>query len=61
MAWNYNAAKEWRALGDWDLTPSEISYNFQINGRTLQGESNRMGVQREGDTAGGGTHIDRGT
>ena len=36
MARHDNAAKGWGALGSWDLTPSDISYEPQINSKTVQ-------------------------
>ena len=57
LAQNEYAEKELGALGSRALAPSAISYKYQINTRTLQGESNRDGVRWEGDTDNGGTVI----
>ena len=37
LAQNDDAAKEWGALGSWDLVPSVITYKQKINCRTVQG------------------------
>ena len=37
MARHDDAAKEWGALGAWDLVPSDITYEPKINSRTVQG------------------------
>ena len=37
LAQNDDSAKEWGALGAWDLIPSDITYETKINIRTVQG------------------------
>ena len=38
IAWHDYAAKDWGALGSWNLIPSYISYEPKINSRTVQWE-----------------------
>ena len=51
------AAKEWGALGYWDLTCSDISYRPKSNSRTVQGLRTGAGARWQGETATGGTGI----
>ena len=53
--WHDNAAKEWVALGAWDLVPSDITYKLKINSRTVQRERTGAGVGQEGVTDDCGT------
>ena len=57
LAWNYDAAKEWGALGARALTPSAISYEPKIFSRTVHRVRTRAGVWKEGDTDKGGIEI----
>ena len=45
---NYDAAKDWGALGSRDLVPSAITYKPKINSRTVQGENTGAGDRQEG-------------
>ena len=49
------AAQEWGALGDRSSVPSAITYEPNINSRTVQGERTGDGAQQEGGEADGGT------
>ena len=59
IAWNYNAAKEWGALGSQVLTPSDISYKLLINSRTVHGERTRAVAWKVGEAASGETDSER--
>ena len=54
---NYDAAKEWGALGARSLVPSAITYKPKINSRAVQGERTGAGAQQEGGTSKGGKDI----
>ena len=55
LARHDDAAKEWGALGSWDLVPSAITYKPKINSRTVQGERTGAEVRHEGGESGRGT------
>ena len=55
LTWDYDAAKEWGALGYQALVPSAITYKPKINSRTLQGERTGAGARQEGGKADDGT------
>ena len=48
LARHNDAAKEWGALGARALVPSAITYEPNINIRTVQGEKTRAGARQEG-------------
>ena len=56
LALHYEAAKEWGDLGAQDLFPSALTYELEINSRTVQGESNGAGAQQGSGTSEGGAH-----
>ena len=45
------------ALGARDLVPSDITYEPNINSRTVQGERNRARARQDGGAANGGADI----
>ena len=55
LARHDDAAKEWGALGDRPLYPSDITYKHKINSTTVQGERTGDGAWQENGTADGGT------
>ena len=55
LAQHDDVAKEWVALGARALVPSAISNEPKINSKTVQGERNGAGAQKEGVEADGGT------
>ena len=55
MAQHDAAAKEWGALGAWDIVSSAITYKPKINSRTVQGEKTGARARQEGGEADGGT------
>ena len=48
MAWYYDGAKEWGALGSWALVPSNITYEPKRNSSTVQGGEDQ-GRSAEGE------------
>ena len=57
LAQHGDAVKEWGALGSLDLNLSAISYEPQINSRTVQGGRTGAGAGQEGETVKGRTDI----
>ena len=53
-----NYAKDWGAIGSWDLTPSAIYYKHQTNSRTVHMKLTGSGARREGETSEYGIDID---
>ena len=51
---HYEAAKEWGDLGAQDLFPCALTYELEINSRTVQGEKTGAGVHQGSGTADGG-------
>ena len=57
MARHDDAAKEWGALGSWDLVPSDITYKPKINSWKVQGDRTGAGARQESGIANGGADI----
>ena len=55
LAQHDDATKEWGALGAWALVPSDITYEPQINSKTVQGGRTGAGARQEGGAADSGT------